>query len=80
MKIKIHKKYKIYIWEAEPENSTWFKRYDNNFFKIQGKIFKRMILNKKYKLFCIQFAIRKYFLYRKYVSFKQALKNMLEQK
>ena len=75
MKIKfINKK----IGEAEQRNSTWFKKYDKNFFETQGKIFRRMIPSKKYKLFCIQYAIRKYFLYRKDISFHKALESILK--
>lgn len=65
------------IGEVEQKESTWFSGYNETFFYIQGKIFKEMT-SKYYKLLIIQYAIRKYFLYHKEISFKNTIKNMMK--
>lgn len=64
------------IATVNQEESTWFEKFDENFFIIQGKVFKQLS-SKFYTLWCLQYAIRKYFLYRKNISFFKALKCML---
>lgn len=64
------------IGEAKQEESTWFTGYDLEFFKTQGRIFKKMS-PKHYKLLVFQYAIRKYFLYHKKISIKNAICSML---
>lgn len=65
------------IGEVNHDNSTWFLKYDKNFFYIQGQVFKRLS-PKFYKLLIIQYAIRKYFLYRHTINFKDAISCMLK--
>ena len=48
------------IGEVEQKESTWFAGYNPEFFKIQGKIFKKMS-TKYYKILILQYAIRKSF-------------------
>lgn len=67
------------IAEVEQSESSWFSKYDEKFFSIQGKIFKELA-SKFYLLLIVQYAIRKYFLYRKDISFFKALKCMLKNK
>ncbi len=65
------------IADIAQEESTWLKDYDEEFFYIQGKVYKR--LTKRFYLFWIlQYVIRKHKMYKECVSFKQALKNMLK--
>lgn len=65
------------IADIDQTESTWLKDYDENYFYIQGKVYKR--LTKKWCLFWIlQYVIRKYPMYKKSVSFRLALKNMLK--
>lgn len=64
------------IANVKQDNSSWFNKMDEDFFIIQGKVFKEMS-KKFYILLCIQYAIRKYFFYRKNISFFKALKCML---
>ena len=56
------------IAEVEQAKSTWFTKYDENFFDIQGQVFKHMT-SKFYGILILQYAIRKYPLYRKDISF-----------
>ena len=65
------------IGEVKQENSTWFSNYNKEFFEIQGQVFKR-ISPKFYKILIIQYAIRKYFLYHKTISFKDAIYSMMK--
>lgn len=65
------------IAEVEQSDSSWFSKYDEKFFTIQGKIFKELT-SKFYLFLIVQYAIRKYFLYRKDISFFRALKCMLK--
>lgn len=64
------------IGEVSQNDSVWFSKYDENFFYVQGQVFKRLS-PKFYKLLIFQYAIRKYFLYRHSISFKNAIFNML---
>lgn len=65
------------IGEVEQKESTWFSGYNETFFYTQGKIFKEMTPN-YYKFLIIQYAVRKYFLYHKKISFARAIKKMME--
>lgn len=65
------------IGEVEQKTSSWFKEYNEEYFKIQGKVFKKMA-PKYYKILCLQYAIRKYYKYHKNISFIDSIKNMLE--
>ncbi len=59
--------------------SGWFKGYNKQFFNVKGANFFRMDKN-LYKILILQFAIRKYKLYKKDISFFEAIKYMLEGK
>lgn len=64
------------IASVKQENSTWFRGFNKDFFIKQGACFYRM--NKKiYLLLIIQYAIRKYKLYKKTIKFEDAIYNML---
>jgi len=57
-------------------NSTWFNGFDAKYFHNRGAVFTAM--SQKWSLLLIgQFAVRKYKLYKKEVSFTNALKLML---
>ncbi len=64
------------IANVKQDSSTWFNKKDEDFFIIQGKVFKEMS-RKFYIILCMQYAIRKYFSYRKNIGFFKALKCML---
>ena len=64
------------IGKTQQDESTWFKGYDLEFFRIQGKVFKKMA-PKHYKILIFQYAIRKYHLYYKEISLKKAICGML---
>lgn len=64
------------IANVKQDSSLWFCGFDEKYFIIQGKVFKQLS-SKFYVLLCLQFAIRKYLLYRKNISFFRALKCML---
>lgn len=77
----IRKKLKIMfinkkIASVKQNNSSWFDKMDEDFFIIQGRVFKEMS-KKFYFILCVQYAIRKYFFYRKDITFFKALKCML---
>lgn len=77
----ISKKLKIYyypveIGELQDSQSTWFNGYNNLYFKSKGACFYRMY-PKLYILLILQFAIRKHGLYKKEMTFINAIKNML---
>lgn len=56
--------------------SSWFNGYNNKYFFDRGAVFTAM--NKRYSyLLILQFAIRKYSLYKSEISFKNALLEML---
>lgn len=65
------------IGEVSQNDSIWFSKYDENFFYIQGQVFKRLS-PKFYKLLIFQYAIRKYFLYHHSLSFKATISCMLK--
>lgn len=56
--------------------STWFKGYDENFFRAKGAMF-RELYGKLSPLMILQFAIRKYNLYKDTVTLKNAVKYMM---
>ncbi len=57
--------------------STWFRGFDDKYFFVRGKTFKRMfpIL---WPMMILQFALRKYSIYRQQTSFLGSIKNMLQ--
>ena len=59
------------------EESSWFSGFNDKFLYDQGAIFYRIYKN-KCKLMIWQYLIRKYFLYKKSVSLKQAYKLMCD--
>lgn len=63
------------IGEALQEDSNWFSKYDEEYFKIQGRIFKKMT-RKFYGILILQYAIRKYCLYKNDTTFFNAIKFM----
>lgn len=65
------------IGEVSQEESTWFTKMDKDFFTVQGKVFRKMS-PKFYKILIFQYAIRKYFLYHKNISFRNAYLSMLD--
>lgn len=65
------------IGEVSQNESTWFTKMDKEFFIVQGKVLRKMS-PKFYKILIFQYAIRKYFLYRKNISFKNACLAMLK--
>lgn len=67
----------VKIAELSDSDSTWFKGYDTDYFKVKGKVFYR-ISSTLSLLFALQFAIRKYGLYRDTVTFFGALGSMLD--
>lgn len=74
--------FKIYsvdkkIGEVDHKNSTWFEGYNEKFFYDQGAIM-YYISNKFYHILIFQYIIRKYYIYRKSISPKQAYKQMLK--
>lgn len=64
------------IGEVKQEESNWFTRYNLEYFNIQGEVFKKMS-PKYYRILIFQYAIRKYHLYYKEISFKKAIYGML---
>lgn len=64
------------IASMEQSESTWFLKYDESFFRIQGEVF-RQLTRKFYVLLILQYAVRKYFLYFRDVSFIKAVSYML---
>ncbi len=62
-----------YVYSNE---STWFEGYNEKYMYDQGAIFYR-IAPKMYKLLILQFAIRKYFLYKDNISIIEAYKQMV---
>ena len=77
-KLKIYS-YPKEIAHLENRESTWFKGYDEEYFKIKGSCFYR--INKRWwLLLCLQFIIRKRKEYKNTISSRKALKKMLEGK
>lgn len=78
----LKKKLRIYyvdetIAYLNESDSTWFKGYTKEYFISRGACFYRM--SRKYSLFLIlQFAIRKYNLYKSNMSLKEATQCMLK--
>ncbi len=65
------------IGEVDQNISSWYTEMDKEFFHKQGLVYKHMSPN-HYKLWCYQYAVRKYFQYRKCISFTEAIKEMIE--
>ena len=63
------------IAEVNQRKSTWFKGFSEDYFIKQGRVFYELS-NKFYKLLILQFAIRKYHLYRKNISLLKAIELM----
>lgn len=59
--------------------STWFKGFDKQYFYTRGAIYYRMS-KKIYMILILQFAIRKYKMYKNECGFFKAIKLMLEGK
>lgn len=64
------------IASVKQENSTWFKGFNKDFFVQQGACFYRMNKN-IYLLLILQYAIRKYSLYKKSVTLKDSICSMI---
>lgn len=65
------------IGTVQQDTSTWFKGFNEDFFFKQGACFYRM--NKKtYLLLIMQYAIRKYKLYKQNLTIKTAIYSMLK--
>lgn len=64
------------IATVNQQESNWFKGYDKTFFEKQGAVFYRMS-SKFYRILILQFAIRKYGLYKKELKVKEAISNMM---
>ncbi len=64
------------IAEVNHKQSTWFEGFTEEYFIKEGRVFYELS-NKFYKLFILQFAIRKYHLYRKNMNMFKAIKLML---
>lgn len=58
------------------EKSSWYKGFNDKYFFDQGAIF-YMTFPRIYKLIILQYLIRKIYMYRKYISFFQAYKQMI---
>lgn len=65
----------IKISSLTDSNSTWFKGYDTNYFYVKGKVF-HMMSRRLAFLLSLQFAIRKHGIYKKSISFMEALASM----
>lgn len=61
------------ICDVSFEESTWFKGYDENFFKGKGA-FGLAMFGRFSNIYILQFLIRKYKMYNKTMSFYKALK------
>ena len=78
-----HKGLKIYSYPVkignvcEKHKSTWFTRYDQKYFESRGAGYYRMS-KRFYRLYIIQFALRKRRLFLKDSDFKSSIKYMLE--
>lgn len=62
---------------VDHNESTWFNGFDESLFRTKGAMFYEMN-NKLANLFILQFAIRKYRLYKNEMKFWEALKKMVE--
>lgn len=65
------------ISSSKNESSTWFSGFNEKFLYDQGAIFYRVYKN-KYKIMIWQYLVRKYCLYGKNFSVRQAYKAMCE--
>lgn len=66
-----------YILEVMDDESTWFEGHTDKYFFDKGAIYKRMA-NSMYFLLIIQFAIRKYGLYKNENTMFNAIRLMLD--
>ena len=78
----LNKGIKIYsinkkIGSVEYKESTWFTGFNKHFLNAQGAIFAR-IAPKAYKIYIIQYVLRKHNLYKKNVNLLEAYKEMLK--
>lgn len=64
------------IGTVKQTESSWFKKYDSEYFRIQGRVYKELT-PKYYKFWIYQYAIRKYKEYHKNISLKNVIKNMM---
>ena len=65
------------IGSVEQKESTWFKGFTKDYLYKKGKVLKR-IYPKIYSFIILQFAIRKYCLYKNNVGFCEAIKVMMQ--
>lgn len=65
----------IEIAEVDMSESSWFEGYTENFFETVGAKFYNMT-NRYYNLLILQFALRKYKLYKEDISLSEAFKLM----
>lgn len=65
------------IGYVEYKKSTWFTGFNKEFLNAQGAIFARIAPN-AYKIYIIQYILRKHKLYKKNVSLLEAYKEMLK--
>ena len=63
------------IADVSHGESTWFKEFNEEYFIKQGRVFYECY-NKFYEFVILQFAIRKYHLYRKNLGLLKAIKLM----
>ena len=66
-----------YILEVVDEESTWFEGFTDKYFFDKGAIYKRMS-SKAYIILILQFALRKYKLYKNENRIFNAIKMMLK--
>jgi hypothetical protein len=76
--LKIFKSNHI-IAEIEQGDSTWFDGYNEKFFRDKGALYASISKPMSY-LLILQFAIRRYSLYKNQYSFFNALREMIEGK
>lgn len=61
----------------DTNESTWFNGYNKKYFISKGAIYRRMS-KRLFSILILQFAIRKYFLYKNSVNIIKAIKYMFE--
>ncbi len=67
----------VRIAELTETESTWFKGYTEEFFRNRGAGYLRMAGLAAGVILCLQYAVRKYKLYKSSCGFFNALRNML---
>ena len=64
------------IADVNLENSAWFDGFTEDYFVKQGRVFYELS-NRYYKLLALQFAVRKYHLYKKSMGLNEVIKALL---